>query len=144
MVLAVVLVLALAVGNRHDGGPRTNAERVADLSAELRCPTCRGQSVLESDAPAAAAIRTEIARRIDEGQGEEEIKAYLVDRFTPSILLTPPRSGVAALVWVLPVAGLVVAVAALTVAFRRWHSQTAATVDDDDRMRVALALRSRR
>ncbi len=142
--LALVLVLAgaLVVGSAGDGGPRTDAERTAALSSQLRCPTCRGQSVRDSDAPAAAAIRTEIARRVEEGQSDEEILAYVDGQFSESLLLTPPRSGVGSLVWILPVAALVVALAGLAAAFRRWRPPAPPEVSDEDRRRVAEALGS--
>lgn len=137
--LAMVLVAALMLG-RADDGPRTPAERAVDLSAQLRCPTCQGQSVLDSNAPAAEAIRTEIRRRVDAGESDEEILAYIDGQFADSLLLTPPRSGVGALVWALPVAGVVIAVSGLSLAFRRWRADPAPEVSDDDRRRVAKAL----
>lgn len=120
--LALVVACALVVGTRSDG-PRTDAERVESIGHSVRCPTCRGQSVADSDAPAAANVRTDIARRVQEGQSDDDIRSALSDRFGESILLTPPRSGVAGLVWVLPVLGLVVAAGALTFAFRRWRRE---------------------
>ena len=140
-VLALVLGAALVAGGGGDDGPRTDAERVAHLAAELRCPTCRGQSVLDSNAPAADGIRNEIARRVGEGQGDEEILASFDEKFGESLRLTPPRSGLASLVWVLPVAALVAAVAGLATAFRRWRAEPAPQVSDDDRALVARARR---
>ncbi len=140
LILSVVLVGALVLGSGGDGPP-TPAERSADLASQLRCPTCQGQSVLDSNAPAAEAIRTEVRRRVDAGESDEEILAYVDGQFADSLLLTPPRSGVGALVWILPVAGLVVAVAGLAVAFRRWRGDPVPDVTDDDRRRVAEALR---
>ena len=138
--MALVLAAALVVAATGDRAPRSNAERSADLAADLRCPTCRGQSVLDSNAPAAVGIRSEIARRIDEGQSEDEIVAYLDGRYGESLRLTPPNTGLASLVWVLPVAGLVVAGAAVGLAFRRWRVDPAPAVSDDDRRRVGRTL----
>ncbi len=140
LVLSVVLVGALVLGSGDDG-PRTSAERSTDLASQLRCPTCQGQSVLDSNAPAAEAIRTEVRRRVDAGESDERILAYIDGQFADSLLLTPPRSGVGALVWILPVAGLVVAVAGLGVAFCKWRADPAPELTDDDRRRVAEALR---
>lgn len=122
LALAVVVVGALLVGTT-DGGARSDEQRVESISASVRCPTCRGQSVADSDAIAAQNVRREIARRVGEGESDDEIRAALVARFGDSILLTPPRSGVAGLVWVLPVAGLVAAGAGLGFAFRRWKRE---------------------
>lgn len=140
LALAAVLVSALVVGRGSDG-PQTPAERSAALSSQLRCPTCQGQSVLDSDAPAAEAIRTEIRRRVDAGESDQDILSYIDGQFADSLLLTPPRSGVGALVWVLPVAAVVVAVAGLAVAFRRWRSGPPPVLSDEDRRRVAEAMR---
>jgi cytochrome c-type biogenesis protein CcmH/NrfF len=120
-VLGVVLVVALAVGARGDGGPRTDAERVTDLTASFQCPTCRGQSVRDSNAPVASAIRSDVARRVEEGQSDDEIRSAIVQRYGEGVLLNPPSSGVAGLVWVLPVAALVAALVGLGFAFRRWR-----------------------
>ena len=120
--LGAVLVAALAVGARTDGGPRTDEERVTDLTASFQCPTCRGQSVRDSNAPVAAAIRSDVARRVDEGQSDDEIREAVVNRYGEEVLLNPPATGVAALVWVLPVAALVAALAGLALAFRRWRT----------------------
>ena len=119
-VLGVVLVAALFVGARSDDGPKTDAERVTDLTATFQCPTCRGQSVRDSNAPVAAAIRSDVARRVEEGESDEEIRTAVVRRYGEGVLLNPPGSGIAGLVWILPVAALVAGLAGLALAFRRW------------------------
>lgn len=138
--LAVVLAAALVLGTRGDGRPETDAERVTDLTSSFQCPTCRGQSVRDSNAPVAGAIRTDVARRVDEGQTDDQIRDAIVGRYGQEVLLNPPRSGIAGLVWVLPVAGLVAALAALVLAFRRWRV-TPSEVSDEDRVRVERARR---
>ncbi len=140
LALALVLAGALVVGVTGDSGPPTSAERAEALSRQLRCPTCQGQSVRDSNAPAAEAISAEIRRRVDQGEDDEEILAYIDGQYPDSLLLTPPRSGLGSLVWVLPVAGLVVAVAGLVMVFRRWRAAPTPEVSDDDRRRVAEAL----
>lgn len=119
VLLLVVVIGALVVGTSDDG-PLTDAERADRIADTVRCPTCRGQSVASSDAPAAANVRTEIERRVAEGESDDEIRGALAARFGDGILLNPPRTGVAGLVWVLPVAGAVAAGGGLAFAFRRW------------------------
>lgn len=139
LVMVVMVAAALVVGATDDGGPRTPEERLRSIAASVRCPTCAGQSVLESDASAAKGVRNEIARRIADGQSDQEIRAYLVSRFGERIVLTPPRSGVGGLVWVLPVLALVAALAGLVVAFRRWRTGDDDGPTDADRVLVARA-----
>lgn len=118
--MAVVLAVALVIGSKADG-PTNPLDRAHGIEQTIKCPTCRGQSVAESDAPASKAIRTDIATRIAEGQSDDEIRDYFASKFGEDILLRPESSGVGGLVWVLPVAGLVAAGGFLGFAFWRWR-----------------------
>jgi cytochrome c-type biogenesis protein CcmH len=120
--LLVVVGTTLGVASADDGPPRSNRDRVNAIAASVQCPDCRGQSVADSASVASTNIRREIGRRVEDGQSDDEIRAYLADRFGDQVLLNPPRSGLAALVWVLPVAGLLAALAGLGFAFRRWRT----------------------
>jgi cytochrome c-type biogenesis protein CcmH len=121
--LLVVLTTALVAGATAGGGePASAAERTSHLAKELRCPTCRGLSVADSDAKAAEAIQDEIRARVDAGQSDDEIRRFLVSRYGEDILLKPRSSGVTGLVWALPVVALVAAGGGLAFAFRRWSA----------------------
>ncbi len=140
--VVVALVLgALAVAATDDSGPETTAERARAIAESIRCPQCMGQSVADSNATAARSIRTEIARRLEAGQTDDEIRDYVAGIYGDESLLTPPRSGVAGLVWFLPVALGVLAVGGLAAAFRRWRVPGDIEVDDADRELVASARR---
>lgn len=119
--MAVVLAVALAVGAGGRGGPPSEAQRVRSVASRLRCPTCRNLSAADSDAAAARAVREEIRRRLRGGESDDEIRRFLVSRYGDDILLDPPATGIGGLVWSVPVAAGVVAVAGLAVAFRRWR-----------------------
>ena len=80
------------------------------------------QSVANSDAAAAEYIREKIDELIDDGLSDDEIRAYFADRYGDEILLTPSSSGLAGVVWMAPVVLVVVTVAALGLAFRRWRA----------------------
>ncbi|HLF40642.1 MAG TPA: cytochrome c-type biogenesis protein CcmH, partial [Acidimicrobiia bacterium] len=54
-----------------------------------------------------------------------------VDRFGEDILLSPPRSGLGAVVWLLPVTAFGVAAGGLALAFRRWRRTGAGAVPTD-------------
>ena len=118
--MAVVLLGALWAGTHGHHTP-SNDERALTLEQSIKCPVCRGQSVAESDSDASKAIRTEIARRISSGESDSEIRRYFAQTLGDDILLKPPSSGLAGLVWVLPVAALLVAGAAIGLAFVRWR-----------------------
>ena len=94
LVMGGVLLVALAIGLQPDDTARTPEDRVFEVAEGYKCPTCRSQSVADSEAPSAKAIRAEIARRLEAGQSEDQIRDYLVGRFGEEILLTPSASGV--------------------------------------------------
>jgi cytochrome c-type biogenesis protein CcmH len=123
-VLAVVFVVALAIGVFGHRDDRSFDDRVADLASSIRCPVCLSESVKDSNATASQNLRREIAQRIEEGQSDDEIRDYVVSRYGPSILLRPPASGAGALVWVVPVVAFAVGATGLGLAFRRWRTWT--------------------
>lgn len=139
VVMGAVILAAFVIGTRPDTTPRTNEERSQALADGLKCPTCRSQSVADSDAPVSKEIRAEITRRIESGESDAEIRAYLTGRFGDDVVLTPAATGVTGLVWVLPVVLVVVAAAGLAVAFRRWRERPTVAVTDDDRELVERA-----
>ena len=118
--MVLVLIGALWAGTHARHTPSTD-ERAVALEQQIKCPVCRGQSVAESDSEASKAIRTDIQRRISDGESDSEIRNFYAKTLGPDIILRPPSSGFAGLVWVLPVAGFVVAAAAIAFAFVRWR-----------------------
>ena len=144
ILLLSLLAGALVVAAIGDSGPRTTAERARAVSESIACPTCQGQSVADSAAPSARAIRTEVARRIEAGETDQQIRDHIAGIYGDDALLTPPRDGVAGLIWFLPVAGLVAAVGGLVVLFRRWRVPDDVEVSDEDRVLVEQARRSPR
>lgn len=140
LLLLLVIAVALVLGAEESTAP-TAADRVDRLSTEVRCPTCKGQSVKESDAPAAESVRTQIRARVEAGESDDQIRDALVSSYGRSILLDPGRSGWTGLVWLLPLVAFAGAVLCLGLAFRRWRSTGAVVATADD---VATAERARR
>lgn len=139
--LVVVALLALGVGLFvNQPGVRTTEERTTNLAEGVRCPTCRSQSVADSEAPIAREMRGQISQRIQAGESDDQILDYLVSRYGQEILLTPPATGVAGLVWVIPVVAVVAAGAGLWLVFRRWQETPAVHASEADRALVDAAL----
>ena len=141
LLLAPVLAAALFFGGRNEGGAPTPEARTTRIAQEVRCPTCEGLSAAESDTPASLAVRQEIRRRVDAGESDGAIRSYLVSRYGRDILLKPEATGVASLVWLLPVAAGICAVAGLALAFRRWRASPSREASPEDRLLVEQALR---
>lgn len=120
--MVLVAVVALGVGTFDGRDSRPIEEHVLDVAATIRCPQCSSQSAKDSETSAARAVRAEIRERIDAGQSDDEIRDYFASRFGEDLLLTPPSSGVGALVWIIPVVVTVLAAVGLGFAFRRWRA----------------------
>ena len=142
--LAMVVIALLAIGATRDSGPRSTDERVESISQRLACPECEGESVFESRSRISIAIRAEVRDQVTTGlRSDDEIITYVAQRFPESrILLVPRATGIDALVWALPVAAFVCAVAGLAFAFRRWKGAADTVPTESDRELVDAALRS--
>ncbi len=82
--------------------------RVQALSKKLRCPVCQGLSIWDSGSSMAVAQVDVVRRLVSEGKSDEEIRAYFIARYGEWILLEPKAEGWNLLVWLAPVALLVV------------------------------------
>jgi cytochrome c-type biogenesis protein CcmH len=89
-----------------------------DIEDEVMCPIC-GTLLELSDSPQAERERAFIRERIDQGQTKEQIKDALVAEYGDEVLATPSSSGFDLTAWLLPILGLVAALAALVVAALR-------------------------
>jgi cytochrome c-type biogenesis protein CcmH len=118
MRLLVVGLAALALA-----APALASERhptLGELEGQLMCPICEGETLAQSDAPAAVRIKAYIQRRIDQGATRSQIKRELVEQWGTRILAAPPRHGFDLLAWVLPIAGLVGGGAVIGLLAWRW------------------------
>ena len=79
---------------------------VYKIADNLRCPTCQGLSVNDSEAGFSVQMRNKVREMLMAGQGQTEIEAYFVARYGEWILRTPPAEGFNLLIWILPALGL--------------------------------------
>lgn len=133
VLMLLVTVGLLAVGTTRDSGPMTQSDRIDAITRRLACPTCDGESVYVSRASAAESIRKQVARDVSAGlKTDDQIIAGIADTFEASVLLVPRATGFDSLIWVMPVAVVVCAIAGLAVAFRRWRRQIDRGATDED------------
>ena len=58
-----------------------NSQLVIKISKNLRCLTCQGQSIYDSQSDFAASMKLLINKKIEEGLNEREIYALLKDKY---------------------------------------------------------------
>ncbi len=133
VLMAVLFACLLAVGATRDKGPLTQSDRIDAITKRIACPTCDGESVYVSRASAAESIRRQVAREVAAGtKSDDQIIGSIADTFKAQILLVPRATGIDSLVWVLPIAVFVIAVAGLWSAFRRWKKASYGEASDED------------
>jgi len=111
-VLAVLAVLLLT-----DGPEPGVAGQAQALAAELRCPSCDGESVAQSNAPMARSMRSEIGAQLRAGRSPAEVLDWFRGRYGDDVVLSPDRRGVGWVLWLVPPAA--VAAGAVLVLRRR-------------------------
>jgi cytochrome c-type biogenesis protein CcmH len=113
-VLAAALLLAApaAASEQH---PTLN-----ELENQIMCPVCAGETLAQSDSPAAAQVKRYIQRRIAAGDTRGQIKRELVAQYGTRILAAPPRHGFDLLAWVLPLVLIIGGAGAMGLLVWRW------------------------
>jgi cytochrome c-type biogenesis protein CcmH len=76
--------------------------RALALMENLRCIQCQGQSIHDSDAPIAEAMRHEVRTRVAAGQSDAQITNWLVERYGDWVNFSPPSHGAGLLLWIVP------------------------------------------
>ncbi|MGE4527086.1 MAG: cytochrome c-type biogenesis protein CcmH [Rhodospirillaceae bacterium] len=105
--------------------------RARALSKELRCVVCQNQSIDESDAELARAMRRLVRERLASGDSDAEVLAALQARYGDFIRLLPPLTVGTVLLWAAPVVLLLGGLAAWRGAFRRPGAAAAETPAED-------------
>ena len=89
-----------AYAQLSDKGAETAA---ASLMETIRCIQCQGQSIADSDAPIAAAMRNEIRQQIESGKSPDEVREWLIDRYGDWVSYDPSFNWVSAPLYFVPV-----------------------------------------
>ena len=102
VLLALLLGQTAAALEPVDYRSAAEEQRFKALTAELRCVMCQNQSIADSNAPIAHDLRREVLALMREGRSNDEIKQYLVERYTDFVLYEPPMRGGNWLLWIGP------------------------------------------
>jgi len=147
-VASVVLALA-CVGTAHAAIDaytfKNEAERArySELTEELRCPKCQNQDIADSNAPIAADLRKEIYRMLGEGQSNQQIIDFMVDRYGEFVRYKPELTARTWLLWFGPAGLLLGGVVVIGVMVRRRRVKRTTETDelsDEERQRLTHLL----
>ena len=100
-VLAVCLLPCISLAVQPDEMLADPAleERARELSRELRCVVCQGESIDDSNAEIARDLRILVRERIEAGDSDEETMEFVVARYGEYVLFRPPFTWSNAALW---------------------------------------------
>tara|TARA_B100000963_G_scaffold131667_1_gene114745 strand:+ start:190 stop:558 length:369 start_codon:yes stop_codon:yes gene_type:complete len=74
-----------------------------EITKNLRCLICQGQSVYDSDSEFANSLKILVEKKLDEGLNEKQIYEYLKNKYGNWILYDPGFSKNTYFLWLLPI-----------------------------------------
>jgi len=101
----LLLILSLSV---HANEAALNAEdpaieaRLVKMAEDLRCLVCQNESLAASNAELAQDLRREVREQMKAGKSDQEVIAYLTERYGDFVLYRPPFKPVTYLLWLGP------------------------------------------
>ena len=93
--------------------------RFQHLTRQLRCPMCQNETLADSNAPIARDLRNQIFQMMRQGKSDDEIKQYLVARYSDFVLYDPPLTRGTWLLWFGPLLILLGGAGVVLVAIRK-------------------------
>jgi cytochrome c-type biogenesis protein CcmH len=139
MMLALILMLLDAPRGTPLQGPALE-QRTQEVASGLRCPVCQGLSIADSPSEMAVNMKAEVRSMLAKGYTREQIETYFVRSYGEFVLLEPKFQGVNALVWILPIAALLLGAFAVRRVLRKLTTAPApkprVSADDPDLARV--------
>ena len=117
--------------------------RLVKLAEDLRCLVCQNESLAGSHAALAEDLRREIRTQMKAGKDDQEVIAYLTDRYGDFVLYRPPFKPETWLLWLGPLLFLGIGGGAWVLALRR-RGQAAPAVDEGKLAAAAQLLKEDR
>ena len=116
-------------------------KRHQDLIDQLRCPQCLNTNLAGSDAMIAKDLRREVHRLLLEGKSDDEILAFMHQRYGDFILYSPRVTPATILLWFGPLVFLAIAMVILVLVVRNRRQQVVEDVDAKHLENILIAHR---
>jgi cytochrome c-type biogenesis protein CcmH len=129
--LMIFLLLLSPLANAVDAYKFANTEQqdaYNSLVSELRCLVCQNQTIGDSNAELAADLRRQVHEMLQQGKNKDEILSFMTERYGDFVLYNPPFKAKTGLLWLGPVAFLVIGLLAVFLFVR--HKKTVLATDN--------------
>src|SRR6266536_568933 len=102
IVLICISICFAAVSIAKDAQPNEDPQieqRMKNLTEQLRCLVCQNETLADSRADLAEDLRKEIREQMKAGKSDQEIIAFLTQRYGDFVLYKPPVKSTTYLLW---------------------------------------------
>ncbi len=100
LILALISLLAPALAKEAKPVEDPQIEqRMQALTQQLRCLVCQNETLADSHADLAEDLRKEIREQMKAGKSDQEIIAFLTQRYGDFVLYKPPVKATTYLLW---------------------------------------------
>ncbi len=141
LLLALLLAAspALAIVDPREMLPDPEQEaRARAIGKELRCLVCQNQSIDDSNAGLARDLRMIVRERVAAGDSNEQVLAFVTQRYGDFVRLTPPVNTVTVVLWASPALALAGGLFAVIAFYRRRQAVTSPPpLTEEERTRLA-------
>jgi cytochrome c-type biogenesis protein CcmH len=138
LVLALIASPALAVQPDEVLPDPVLEARAREISRNLRCPVCQGETIDDSSAPISRDLRLVVRERLVAGDSDAAVVDYVVARYGEFVLFNPRADGSGLVLWL---AGPAMLLAGLGIAYATTRKRAAApeaeALTEADRARLA-------
>jgi cytochrome c-type biogenesis protein CcmH len=118
LICLCIAQLAFAAEDNYPFRSPDEQRRFVDLIKEVRCSTCKNQTLYDSNASVALDMRKQIYQMLTAGASDASIKSYLTAKYGEYILFSPPWRLGTLLLWLSPLFMLTVAMLFVTRLFK--------------------------
>lgn len=98
---------------------------------ELRCPKCQNQNLAGSNSPIAQDLRREVYRLLSEGNSDQQVVEFMVDRYGEFILYRPRFNAETVVLWLAPAIFLLLGLLVLVKVFLRQKKSVSNKADSE-------------
>jgi len=127
----VMLFIGVASAQSGETGASYDEAKAQEIDRMLMCPVCPAQTIDQTEVQLAKQMRAQVRELLASGATREEVLAWFSapERYGPSVLAEPPRSGFYLMAWIVPGVVVVAALAGGLLALRAMRGRRA---NDDE------------
>jgi len=103
LALALVTTAALAIDTEAAFPDAARQARYDRWIHELRCVQCQNAAIADSPVGLASDLRRQVREMIAAGQTDDQIKAFMTERYGDFVLYDPPLTARTYVLWAAPV-----------------------------------------